>query len=103
MFVSIKGSSYSWFRRAVDRGDLPLIRATAAELPAVNLQDALAILPVIAEQEPDLYERAACRWLGRLVLERSVTLEQVGVAVVALDQLPDAPSAVGVLSDLTET
>jgi hypothetical protein len=54
--------------------DLPLIRATPAELPAVNLTDALAILPVIAAQEPDLYERAACRWLGRLALEREIGL-----------------------------
>jgi len=34
--VSIKGSDYKWFRQALERGDLPLVRATAAELPAVN-------------------------------------------------------------------
>ncbi len=87
VFVSIKGSSYAWFKRAIERGDLPLIRATAAELPAVNLEDALAILPVIATKEPDLYERAACRWLGRLSLERDVGLDEIGVALAALDAL----------------
>ncbi len=66
--MSIRGSSYKWFKNAIERGDLPLIRATAAELPVVNLADALAILPVIAAKEPDLYERAACRWLARLAL-----------------------------------
>ena len=89
MFVSIKGSSYAWFKRAIERGDLPLIRATAAELPAVNLQDALAVLSVIAAKEPDLYERAACRWLARLALERDVTLDRLGVALAALDALGD--------------
>jgi hypothetical protein len=56
-------------------------------LPAVNLTDALAILPVIATKEPQLYERAACRWLGRLALERDVGLEQIGMALAALDAL----------------
>ena len=85
--MSIKGSSYAWFKRAIERGDLPLIRATAAELPAVNLVDALAVLSVIASKEPDLYERAACRWLARLALERDVTLDRLGIALAALDAL----------------
>ena len=85
--MSTKGSSYKWFRDAIARGDLPLIRATAAELPAVNLEDALAVLTVIAVKEPDLYERAACRWLARLALERDVTLDRLGVALAALDAL----------------
>jgi len=85
--VSIKGSSYRWFRDAIERGDLPLIRATAAELPAVNLHDALAVLAVIAAKEPEVYERAACRWLARLALERDVTLDRLGIALAALDAL----------------
>jgi len=85
--VSIKGSSYRWFKDAIERGDLPLIRATAAELPAVNLADALAVLAVIAVKEPNLYERAACRWLARLALERDVTLDKLSAALVALDAL----------------
>ncbi len=93
MFVSIKGSSYTWFKSAIDRGDLPLIRATAAELPAINLADALSILPVIAAEEPDLYERAASRWLGRLALERDVTLDHLGAALAALDALGNGSDA----------
>ena len=46
--MSIKGSSYARFKRAIDTGNLRLIRTAAAELPQVQLHDALAILPVIA-------------------------------------------------------
>ncbi len=85
--MSIRGGSYATFRRAVATGNLLLIRGAAAELPTVNLADALTILPVIAAKAPDLYERAACRWLGRLALERDVGLEEIGVALAALDAL----------------
>ncbi len=77
------------FRRAVATGNLLLIRGAAAELPTVNLADALTTLPVIAAKEPDLYERAACRWLGRLALERDVGLEELGVALAALHLIGD--------------
>jgi hypothetical protein len=78
-----------------------LIRAAAAELPQVALDDALVICEVLAEQEPEKYERAALRWLARLCLERPVTLSDVGEAVVALDELPREPRwALGVLREL---
>ena len=91
--MSIKGGAYARFRRALETGNLAIIRGAAAELPAVNLHDALAILPVIAREEPDKYERAACRWLARLALEREVGLEEIGVALAALGQLPERPAA----------
>lgn len=36
--MSTKGSSYRWFKRAIERGDLPLSRQAASELPRVNLE-----------------------------------------------------------------
>ena len=51
---------YLDFKRSLATHDLLLIRAAAAELPAVNLEDALEILPIIATAEPMTYE-------GRLV------------------------------------
>ena len=89
--MSIKGSSYANFKRALATNDLLLIRAAAAELPKVNLRDALEILPIIATFEPQTYDRAACRWLARLALEASVDLEHLRVALGALDRLPEAP------------
>ncbi len=98
--MSIKGSSYARFKRAIDTGNLRLIRGAAAELPQVQLHDALAILPVIAEHEPAKYERAACRWLARFALERPVGLEEIGEALAALERLPEHPPARWVLADL---
>ena len=89
MFVSIKASSYANFKRFLATNDLFLIRAAAAKLPGVNLHDALEILPIIATAEPMTYERAACRWLARLALEKDVGLDELGQALGALDRLPD--------------
>lgn len=100
MFVSSQGSPYARFKRAIDTGNLRLIRLTAAELPGVQLHDALAILPVIAAKEPAKYERAACRWLARFALERQTDLEALGRALTALDELPERPEARRALLDL---
>ena len=42
------------------------------------------------ERDPDRYERAAVRWLGRFALEaRAVTIDALRAAADALDALPD--------------
>jgi hypothetical protein len=68
--VSSQGHPHAVFRRALQRGDLPAVRAAAAELPAVALGDALEIVCLILAQEPERFERAAVRWLARLLAER---------------------------------
>jgi hypothetical protein len=68
--LTSQGSPYTIFKRALRRGDLAGIRAAAAELPRVPLDDAFAICLLILEQQPTRYERAALRWLGRLLAER---------------------------------
>jgi hypothetical protein len=90
--LSIKGSSYMRFRRALDTGNITLIRSAAAELPQVNLEDALTICLLLRRAEPDSYERAVVRWLGRFCLERrDVTITAVRVALGAFERLPHAP------------
>src|SRR5829696_8249743 len=64
-FVSIKGGDYRWLKQALERGDLPLVKASAAQLPAVDLPTALDIGVLAMEREPHNAERAAVRWLGR--------------------------------------
>jgi len=92
VFVSIKGRDYRWLRDALDRGDLPLVKATAAQLPAVDLPTALEIALLVLEREPHNGERAAVRWLGRLCLERrDVTLGQVREALDAFALLGEEP------------
>ncbi len=52
-FVSIKGGSYANFQRALDSGNLTMIRAAATELPAINLDGALTICVLVSEQRPE--------------------------------------------------
>ena len=92
VFVSIKGGSYTRFRRALDTGNLTLVRAAAAELPRINLDDALRICLLVRGADPAYYERAAIRWLGRLCFERpDVTLTELRLALVAFERLPEEP------------
>ena len=87
--MSIKGGSYANFHRALERGNLDLIRAAAAELPRVDLADALAICLIMGAQDDRRYERAAIRWLARLVLERpTIGLDDLRTALAALQALP---------------
>src|SRR5215212_3581338 len=88
------------FRRAIDAGNLSVVRALAHELPQVPLADALAIVLLLARREPDNYPRTAARFIGRLALERPVDLDDLGAATTALSALPHAGAAeVQVLCD----
>jgi hypothetical protein len=102
VFVSTKGSPYARFRRALDTGNLTLIRGAAAELPQVPLDDALRICLLLRHKEPASYGRAAVRWIARFALERkSATLGDLRIAAEAFEELPTDPEwAVGVLSEL---
>ena len=87
------GSPYSRFRRALETGNELLVLAAAKELPQVGLEDALRICLVLRDSDPDRYERAAVRWLGRFALEaRSVTIDALRMAADALDALPERPA-----------
>jgi hypothetical protein len=92
--VSIKGSSYANFKRALDTKNLALIRGAAAELSTINLEDSLQIALLVCEQEHEHAERASLRWLGRSCLERrEVTLAQVREALEAFALLVENPDS----------
>ena len=79
------GSPYTRFRRALETGDIALVRAAAAELPGVELGDALRIVWLYREDD-QLFERAAVRWVGRFALEaKAPTLKDVQSALSALN------------------
>jgi hypothetical protein len=67
------------------------VRAAVANLPGPPpLDDALVICRLLLDQEPELYERAAVRWLGRLLLEqRGVSLRHAEVAATYMAAWPD--------------
>ena len=99
VFVTSNGSAYARFRRSLGTGNLHLVRAAAAELPTVRLDDALDVCALMAAQEPERFERAALRWLARFCLERrGATIIHVQKAAQAFERLPADPAgAVGVL------
>lgn len=87
------GNPYARFRRALSTGNEALVTAAALELPRIALDDALRICLVLRGGDPDRYERAAVRWLGRFALEgRRVTIDDLRDAANALDALPDRPA-----------
>ena len=84
------GSAYTRFRRALETGNELLVLAAARELPGVALDDALRICLVLRDGDPERYERAAVRWLGRFALEaRGVTIGALRRAADALAALPE--------------
>jgi hypothetical protein len=89
--MTSQGSSYTIFRRALERGSLTAVRAAVAGLPGPPpLDDALVICLLLLDQEPDRYERAAVRWLGRLLLEqRGMSLRHAELAAAYLAAWPD--------------
>jgi hypothetical protein len=90
--MTSQGSPYARFQRALRLGKLPLVRAAAAELPRVDLDDALAICLLIEQQDAARYERAVVRWLARLSLEvATVRIEDLRTGLVAFDALPENP------------
>jgi uncharacterized protein (DUF2384 family) len=93
-FVSIKGSSYANFRRALLSGNMTIIESAAAELPGVDLADALRILVVMAKSHDERYERAAARWTARVTSERSLGVQESRRVLGLVEVLPDAPDAV---------
>jgi hypothetical protein len=61
----------------------------AAELRFVDLDDALAILVLMAREGDPRFDRAASRWVGRLLAERSLSLADARYALALVERLPD--------------
>lgn len=89
MFVSPERSPYSRFRRSLDTRRLADVLPIAAELPWVNLGDSLEILTLMAQEGDPRFERAAARWIGRLLVETPpMTLKEARWVVAMVEQLP---------------
>jgi hypothetical protein len=87
--VSIKGSPYANFQRSLQTRKLSIVLAAAAELEHVQLDDALEILALMAQEGDERVERAAVRWIGRLLTETPpMTLKELRWVVAMVEQLP---------------
>ena len=89
--MSIKGSPYARFVRALEVGKLSLVYAAAAELPRLNLDDGLRVLVLMAEQDRGRFDRAAVRWVARLGLERRLGIDDLRAALAACELLATHP------------
>jgi hypothetical protein len=94
VFVSSSGSPYARFRRAIATGNIALVHAAAAELPQVDLDDALRICLLMSEQDDERFERAAVRWLARASLSTpTMRLDDLRLGLIAFEALPYNPPA----------
>jgi hypothetical protein len=93
--MTSQGSAYGRLQRALGRGDLLAAETAARELGQLTLPNALRLLVLLAAEEPVRYDRAAVRWLERLLAERPITLADVAAATEALMRLPGGAPAAG--------
>jgi hypothetical protein len=97
--VGAAGSPYAAFSRALRSRNLTLALAEARDLPVVNLADALELLLLIRDKQPERYDRAAARWLARYCLEvPGVDLPEAMLAASALQTLAAPEQRVGALA-----
>jgi hypothetical protein len=87
--VSSAGSPYVRFRRSLETRELAVVLPAAAELPWINLDDSLEILTLMANEADPRFDRAAARWIGRLLLETPpMTLKEARWVIAMVEQLP---------------
>jgi hypothetical protein len=83
VFVTSQGHPYARFRRAIETGNPRIAEAAARELSQIGLWDALDLV-LLYRDDAERYERAAARWIARLVSERPrVRLSEVELAAGA--------------------
>jgi len=76
------------FRRAIESGNLIVAEAIVREIGVVSLEEALALIALVAQKEPHRRSRYAIRWLRRLIDEdRHLTIDQAALAASALASL----------------
>lgn len=88
MFVTSQGHPHAIFRRALERGNLAVAWAAAAELQVVSLADALALCLLVREREPAKFPRLALRWHARFCTEvKDVGLDEARLVLELLAAL----------------
>jgi hypothetical protein len=93
---------YARFRRALATGNPRIAEAAAREVQRLNLADALDLC-LLYRGEPAKYERAAARWIARLIADRpGVRLLEIELVAAAFREAPHDPRGEAVLRGLLE-
>jgi hypothetical protein len=105
VFVTSQGSTYSQFKRALERRNFMLAWTMAAELPKVPLADGLELLLLANDVETARFDRAVPRRHARLCSEQQLSSAEAQLALAALNALPGpgVRSAVQSLAAVCET
>jgi hypothetical protein len=83
--LTSQGHLPAQYARACINGNYIQAAALAAQMRPLGLGEALLLLPLIADNEPEKYDAAAIRWHARWQLEgRGVDLTSSGLALAAL-------------------
>jgi hypothetical protein len=89
------------FRRALDRGNVTEALSAASELQFVALAEALELTLLLADKEPEKYDRAAARWHVRFLHEvPNVDLREDQVVLALLAAIPFNRLAAAALAEL---
>lgn len=87
--MASQGSPHTRFQRALAARNALADWAAAHELAQVSLENALALVLLLADSDPDRFELAAVRWHACVCRElRGLTLDESAVALAALRALP---------------
>jgi hypothetical protein len=99
--VIAQGSAYMRFRRALDRENVTEALSAASELGFVGLAEALELTLLLADKEPEKYDRAAARWHVRFLQEvPNVDLRESQAVLALLAAIPSNRLAATALADL---
>ena len=82
--LTAQGHPRAIFRRAIERRNLLIAEATARELGALDLAEALDLVCLVAEKHPARLDTFARRWLARLAVEKALRLPELDIAITAL-------------------
>lgn len=74
VFVTSQGTAHGRFTRFIQQRNVFQAELAARELGQLSLENALALVALYAEAGEGKFERAAVRWLRRLLDERELSL-----------------------------
>jgi hypothetical protein len=101
--VSIKGRDYTWFRKALEHGDLATVRSSVVDLPPLTLGDALSVALLICDRRARECRPRRCPMARKLLERPGVTLPELRQALDAFAVLvEDGDRAQATLTQLAE-
>jgi hypothetical protein len=94
--MTSQGTAHGRFERAIHRRHVLAAEMAAREMAGLSLADALSLCELLANADPQRYQRAALRWLDRFINERLPPLTQVALDAAALAELRHGERNTGV-------